>query len=56
MSKRFLAVIYVVPVALMSVYGRPYFGDVWSFTIIIAYLALPFIIVKYLKRRDKSEK
>ena len=53
MSKRIFAVIYIIPVALMSVYGRPYFGDIWAFAIIVAYLALPFIIAKYLKIRGK---
>ena len=53
-NKRFLAPIYMVPVALMSVYGRPYLGDAWSFAIIVAYLSLPFIAAKYFKSTGKK--
>jgi hypothetical protein len=54
MNKRFWAAIYVAPVALMSVYGRPYFGDVCSFVIIVVYLSLPFFAARFLKNRAKK--
>jgi hypothetical protein len=54
MNGRFLAALYMVPAALMSVYGRPFFGDVWAFAIIVVYLALPFAIIGFLRRKDKN--
>jgi hypothetical protein len=54
MNGRFLAALYMVPVALMSIYGRPFFGDVWAFFIIVVYLALPFAVVRYRRRKDKN--
>jgi hypothetical protein len=55
MKGRFLASIYAIPVALMSVYGRPFFGDVWAAANIAIYLVLPFIIAKYLAKKGRRK-
>lgn len=55
MDKRFLAPIYVAPVAAISVYGRPMIGDLWAFTVVIIYMSLPFLAWIYFKK-GSSEK